>query len=67
MLQDRLKWNQKYKTEQLSNAPSAIVKQFFNLASGNKALDIAAGNGRNALFWPTTALRSMPLIFPMRA
>lgn len=50
MLQDRLKWNQKYKTEQLSNAPSAIVKQFFNLASGNKALDIAAGNGRNALF-----------------
>ena len=50
MLPDRLKWNQKYETEQLSDAPAAIVKQFFNLAGGKRALDIAAGNGRNALF-----------------
>ena len=50
MLPDRLKWNQKYETDQLSVAPSSIVKQFFNLAVGKKALDIAAGNGRNALF-----------------
>jgi len=50
MLSDRIKWNQKYKTEQLSDAPSAIVKQFCKLAAGKRALDIAAGNGRNALF-----------------
>jgi len=50
MLSDRLKWNQKYETEQLSDAPSPIVKQFCKLAEGTNALDIAAGNGRNALF-----------------
>ena len=50
MMTDRLKWNQKYETDHLSNAPAAIVKQFFKLAGGKKALDIAAGNGRNALF-----------------
>lgn len=50
MMPDRLKWNQKYQTEQVSDAPSSIVKQFFMLAGGKKALDIAAGNGRNALF-----------------
>jgi SAM-dependent methyltransferase len=50
MLPDRLKWNQKYETERLSDAPAAIVKKFFKLAGGKKALDIAAGNGRNALF-----------------
>jgi SAM-dependent methyltransferase len=50
MLSDRQKWNQKYETEQLPDAPSSIVKQFFSLAGGKKALDIATGNGRNALF-----------------
>ena len=50
MLPDRLKWNQKYKTDSLPDAPSSVVKQFFKLAGGKKALDIAAGNGRNALF-----------------
>lgn len=50
MLPDRLKWNQKYQTDSLSDAPSSAVKQFFKLAAGKKALDIAAGNGRNALF-----------------
>jgi SAM-dependent methyltransferase len=50
MLPDRLKWNQKYEKDPLSGAPAAIVKQFFKLAGGKKVLDIAAGNGRNALF-----------------
>ena len=50
MLPDRLKWNQKYEKDQLPDAPASIVKQFFELAGGKKALDIAAGNGRNALF-----------------
>ncbi len=50
MLPDRLKWNRKYEEDQLPDAPSSVVKQFFKLAGGKKALDIAAGNGRNALF-----------------
>jgi SAM-dependent methyltransferase len=50
MLQDRLKWNNKYQSENIPDAPSAIVKQYFKLTEGKKALDIAAGNGRNALF-----------------
>jgi tellurite methyltransferase len=50
MLQDRLKWNEKYQSEDAPDAPSAIVKQYFKLAEGKKALDIAAGNGRNSLF-----------------
>jgi SAM-dependent methyltransferase len=50
MLGDQLKWNQKYEEDQLPDAPSSVVKRFFKLADGKKALDIAAGNGRNALF-----------------
>ena len=50
MLSDRQKWNQKYESERLSDTPSSIVKQFFGLTAGKKALDIATGNGRNALF-----------------
>jgi tellurite methyltransferase len=50
MLQDRLKWNEKYQTQPYPRKPSRLVKQFFNLAKGNRALDIGAGNGRNALF-----------------
>ena len=41
MLQDRFKWNEKYQSENYQEVPAA---------SGKKALDIAAGNGRNALF-----------------
>ncbi len=50
MLQDRLKWNEKYQSENYPDEPAAIVKEYGQLASGIKALDIAAGNGRNALF-----------------
>ena len=50
MLQDRLKWNERYQTEKYPQAPSAIVKKYATLARGKKALDIAAGNGRNAIF-----------------
>jgi SAM-dependent methyltransferase len=50
MLQDRLKWNEKYQSENYPDEPAAIVKQYANLAGGKNALDIAAGNGRNALF-----------------
>ena len=50
MLQERLKWNEKYQSQSYPDQPSAVVKKFANLAKGKKALDIAAGNGRNALF-----------------
>jgi len=50
MLQDRLKWNEKYQSQSYPDEPAAIVKEYAKLASGKKALDIAAGNGRNALF-----------------
>jgi tellurite methyltransferase len=50
VLQDRLKWNTKYQTANYSTEAAAIVKKYIVLVSGQKALDIAAGNGRNALF-----------------
>jgi SAM-dependent methyltransferase len=48
--QDRRKWNQKYLSQYYSDEPAAIVKEYANLARGKRALDIAAGNGRSALF-----------------
>jgi SAM-dependent methyltransferase len=50
MRQDRLKWNKKYQRQNYPDEPAAIVKQYVELASGQNALDIAAGNGRNAIF-----------------
>jgi len=50
MRRDRLKWNEKYKDQHYSDEPAAIVKHYVELAGGKNALDIAAGNGRNALF-----------------
>ncbi len=50
MLQDRQKWNKRYQTEEYPQEPAIIVKKYAKLARGKKALDIAAGNGRNALF-----------------
>jgi SAM-dependent methyltransferase len=50
MFQDRLKWNEKYQSENYPDEPAAIVKQYSQLAGGKKVLDIAAGNGCNALF-----------------
>ena len=50
MLQDRLKWNEKYRSGEYPDESAAIVTKYATLARGKKALDIAAGNGRNALF-----------------
>jgi tellurite methyltransferase len=50
MLQDRLKWNEKYQTAGYPDEHAAILKKFIVPTHGKKALDIAAGNGRNALF-----------------
>ena len=50
MHQDRLKWNEKYQSVEYPDEPAQIVRQYASLSGGKKALDIAAGNGRNALF-----------------
>ncbi len=51
MEKDKEKWNKKYASgEYLLKNPSNIVKRFINIASKGKALDIACGTGRNALF-----------------
>lgn len=50
MERDRTKWNQKFRDGRYPNDASDVVKRFFHLATGKKALDIAAGNGRHAVF-----------------
>ena len=50
MQKDRIKWNEKYQNRRFSSEPSSIVKRYFPSAPAGKALDIAAGNGRNAIF-----------------
>jgi len=50
MLQDRLKWNEKYQSGNYPDEPAAVVKAYAKLAQGKRVLDIAAGNGRNTLF-----------------
>jgi SAM-dependent methyltransferase len=50
MESDRIKWNQKYRRKDYPSKPADIVKRFCHLASGGHALDIAAGNGRNAVY-----------------
>jgi SAM-dependent methyltransferase len=47
---DRIKWNAKYRQHAYPTEVSGIVKDFYHLASGSTALDIAAGSGRNSLF-----------------
>ena len=49
---DRIKWNRKYRSRRTAVRayPSDIVCNFYHLATHGCALDIAAGNGRNALF-----------------
>jgi len=51
MEKDREKWNEKYSSGQFPwTEPSPIVKEFYTLAKGKKALDLACGTGRNAIF-----------------
>lgn len=50
MREDRLRWNRKYAERNWPVEPADIVRRFFYLAKPGPVLDIAAGNGRNALF-----------------
>ena len=50
--QDRLFWNKRYDTETyiLGKEPVEFLKEHINILPGGKALDIAMGEGRNAVF-----------------
>lgn len=50
MKEDRDKWNLKYRSVSAGDDPSDIVVRFVPLARIGRALDIAAGTGRNAAF-----------------
>jgi SAM-dependent methyltransferase len=50
MQHDRIKWNRKFRVQKYSDEPSEIVLKFAGIAGQGTALDIAAGNGRNALY-----------------
>ena len=50
MRQDRIRWNKKYTDRDLPTEPSDIVRRFHHLAKPGLAIDVGAGNGRNALF-----------------
>ncbi len=50
MEKDRIKWNDKYRNRPASKHPSPIVTEYCSLAPEGRALDLAAGPGRNSLF-----------------
>jgi SAM-dependent methyltransferase len=50
MREDRVRWNKKYAGRDWPADPADIIRRFHHLAEPGPALDIAAGNGRNALF-----------------
>jgi len=50
MEKDREKWNQRYRSKKYPSGPSKIVRKHLHLARKGRALDIAAGNCRNAIF-----------------
>lgn len=50
MISDRERWNRKYQEGRLPSDPTEIVVSYSGLAQGRRALDVAAGNGRNSLW-----------------
>ncbi|SNZ06498.1 Tellurite resistance protein TehB [Persephonella hydrogeniphila] len=51
MEKDKERWNKRYTEEEYPwKEPSKIVREFYNLSRKGKALDIASGLGRNAIF-----------------
>ncbi len=49
---DRLRWNTRYadNADTRADKPTALLKRFYRLARPGRALDLAAGDGRNSLF-----------------
>ncbi len=63
MEKDRIKWNQRYQSEEsfLGERPSPFltreIERIKRLAPGNKALDLACGEGRNCVFLAQNGFR----------
>ena len=49
-IEDKERWNNKYKNNPTPTKVVEVVKKYANLATGDRALDIAAGMGRNSKF-----------------
>jgi tellurite methyltransferase len=50
MEKDRIKWNKKHQNRPELDKPSQIVMGFWEMAKNRRALDIACGTGRNAIY-----------------
>ncbi len=49
MIEDRIKWNEKYKEGRESTLHTTLVR-FYHLANTGKALDVACGTGETSVF-----------------
>ncbi len=49
-VKDKEKWNKKYQNNLIPNTAVKLVTDNAKLATGNKALDIACGTGRNSIY-----------------
>ena len=47
---DKEKWNKRYENNPISDTPIKIITKYAKEAIGNRALDIAAGMGRNSKY-----------------
>ena len=47
MLEDKIRWNQKYAKDDIPTEPSQLLKEYLLHVEGRQALDIACGAGRN--------------------
>ncbi|MCP4297044.1 MAG: methyltransferase domain-containing protein [Proteobacteria bacterium] len=50
MLEDQFKWDERYKDSRISPKESELLVQYLDLSKKGKALDIAAGSGRNSIY-----------------
>ncbi|GBD92068.1 tellurite methyltransferase [bacterium BMS3Abin04] len=50
MIEDKIKWNKRFREMNFPDQPSKVVVEYSSIAKGKKALDIAAGMGRNSKF-----------------
>lgn len=57
MNRDRARWNEKYRRGAGASAPAGAVRRFWRHAPGGRALDIAAGTGRNARYLAAQGFR----------
>jgi len=57
MNRDRARWNEKHRRKTAGSAPAGAVRRFWRHAPGGRALDIAAGAGRNARYLAAQGFR----------